>query len=175
MEHLPVASLSWQFQSRVGLQQGDILHSNLGLPQKKCSKGQELEAANVLGQAWFWKLPPVTSSIFSWSKQLQSPPPPTCPQIRTDSRGDVLWKKWQRICNCLWSAMEHEKKNSRKLRKMRKENILHMDSDRVVCKAAWAYIRHFCATLASFIYSVGQPAECVCSVGQSQCLTSRNK
>lgn len=174
MEHLPVASLSWQFQSRVGLQQGDILHSNLGLPQKKCSKGQELEAANVLGQAWFWKLPPVTSSIFSWSKQLQSPPPPPVPKLEQIAEGMFCGrsdKEFATVFDLLWSM----KKKIQENRKMRKENILHMDSDRVVCKAAWAYIRHFCATLASFIYSVGQPAECVCSVGQSQCLTSRNK
>lgn len=83
--------------------------------------------------------------MFSWSKQSR---------IRAGNRGCSV-EEWQRICNHIWSAVEHDREG--RLRENEQGNGLLVDSSKVVYKAAWALIIHL------FIRSVNRLLLCILS------------
>lgn len=117
-----------------------------------------MKAARVLGLA----LETATESVLPYSLGQSSHSTPLHPQLEQIAEGMFHGrddKESATIFDPSWSMRK------------RKENVLHTDSDRVLCETPWALIRH----LVPFPHSVSQSTECVSSVSQAQGLTSQNK
>lgn len=169
-----MASLAWQSWSS-----GTILFGIVaGVSLRECYERQEWKAAMCQGLALETAAESRRPySLDQSSRSARLPPanllsPSFTPQSRADSRacsmqGMTVNLQPSLICREAW-----KKENWGGLRK---QNVLPMDSDRGVCRTAWALNRHVCAILHSSMCAVSPKKACPQWVRLSASLKNINK